>query len=122
MIRRNISVSKLLKIAVGLLATTAISNVFAQELPIDPERRFSVPAIVECVKNRTAGMKVRFKSLEDQSNALRRANASVAPVVLQRRRLEEEWCTAEAQCASEVSKENKQLVYGEIFNICFRKQ
>ena len=112
--------SMLFQTILGLLAAIAISGAFAQELPADPGRRFSDPAIVECVKKRTTGMEVRFKSLEEQSNALRRTNASVAPVVLQRRRLEEEWCTAAAQCASEAVKEHRQLTYGEIFSICFR--
>lgn len=104
----------------SLLMAFAAFRALSVELPAVPERRFSDRLVIECLKQRTAGIEARLKALEDQSNSLRRANASIAPVVLQQRRLEEEWCTAEAQCASEAVKENKQFIYGEIFNFCFR--
>jgi hypothetical protein len=90
----------------------------AQGPPSPPESRFSDRAVIECIKKGTAGMESKFKSLEDQANALRRANASAAPVVLQRRRLEEEWCAVEASCAAKTAKEHKELMYGEVFGLC----
>lgn len=108
------------RLMMGLLLVTATSYALAVELPAVPERRFSDRAVVDCLKQRTAGMDARLKALEEQSNSLRRANTSIAPIVLQHRRLEEEWCTAEAQCASEAVKENKQFIYGETFSFCFR--
>ena len=108
------------QLIVGLLFATAVTHVLAVELPAVPERRFTDRSVIDCLKQRTAGMDARLKALEEQSNSLRRANASIAPVVLQHRRLEEEWCTAEAQCVSEAVKENKQFIYGETFSFCFR--
>lgn len=104
----------------GLLMLGTTYHALTVELPAIPEHRFSDRAVVECLKQRTAGIEARLRALDEQSNSLRRANASIAPVTLQYRRLEEEWCTAEAQCASEVAKENKQLIYGETFSFCFR--
>jgi len=56
------------RLMVGLLLATAASHVLAVELPATPERRFTDRAVIDCLKQRTAGVDARLKALEDQSS------------------------------------------------------
>lgn len=104
----------------GLLLL-AIGSPFAQDQPRAPERVYSDAGVVQCIAKGTKGMSARFKELEEQGYALVRNGQSVAPVVLERRRLQEQWCTVEAQCVSDRVSEHKQLAYGETFASCLRE-
>src|SRR5216110_3413163 len=95
-----------------------VGGSFAQDQPRPPEQMYSDSAVVQCIAKGTAGMGDRFRELEGQALALTRNGQSTAPVVLERRRLQERWCAVEAQCVSDRVPDHKELAYGETFNLC----
>lgn len=104
-------------VAIALaIAAEAHGQVF--EAPLPPHRKFNDRKIVDCVRNGVEGLRPRFGQLLEESHELRRNNRSIAPLIIEHRRLEERWCEAEARCAAGAVPDNKDLIYGETFWLC----
>lgn len=93
----------------------------ALELPRNPEHEYSTVGIAQCVHNGTLGLRDKFNELEKNVVQVTWDLESIAPIILEQRRIQEHWCKVEEECASESASENKAFVYGEIFTSCIRQ-
>ena len=109
-----------LKALVLIAGVAATAQAWAQlfETPLPPERKFNDRKIIECVRTGVAELRPQFGQLLQRSHELRRNNQSIAPIVVEHRRLEERWCEVEARCAAFSVSENKDFIYGEAFSFC----
>jgi hypothetical protein len=113
--------SRKLRATSFILLFGVTSFLSAQEEPRAPQLKYSNQIVIQCIVKGTANMSAKFKALEQQRTSLSRHRKSIAPIILQQRRLQEEWCAVEAQCVSDVVTSNKELIYGEAFAMCLRE-
>lgn len=59
-----------------------------------------------------------FLDLDRQEEQMMATSQSTAPVIIERRRLEERFCSAEAECTAQLVNKDRSLVYGESFAHC----
>lgn len=90
--------------------------------PIPAERRYSDRGIVECINKSTAPIEQRLKDIKKQETISKKAKVSIEPLVLERRRLEEQLCGIEARCLADAVPRSREHYYGLTLSTCLENQ
>ena len=75
-------------------------------------------AFSDCLSPIDAERTKALLNLDQQEMKLMAAGQSRAPAIIERRRLEEKFCAAEAECGARIANKDRGLVYGESFALC----
>lgn len=116
-------VRTLIKVCIwGVLTALAGISVFpAQAHKLDPvpvERKYSDQGIIHCVRKATGPLDQRLKEIKKQEVNSKKAKVSIEPLVLERRRIEEQLCSIEARCLADAVPRNREHFYGLTLNTC----
>lgn len=86
--------------------------------PVPVERKYSDQGIIDCVRKSTGPLDQRLKDIKKQEITSKKAKASIEPLVLERRRIEEQLCSIEARCLAEAVPRNREHFYGLTLSTC----
>lgn len=90
--------------------------------PVPPERRYSDRGIVECINKFTPPVEQRLKDINKQEIISKKAKVSIEPLILERRRLEEQLCSIEARCLADAVPRSREHFYGLTLSTCLENQ
>lgn len=100
-----------LTICVFFAAFTAPGFAHKQE-PVPIERKYSDPGIIACYRSAAGPLEQKLKELKKQEIGSKKARTSIAPLVFERRRIEEQLCSIEARCLADAIPRNREHFYG----------
>ena len=109
----------LLQLAIGAGLTLAASIAPAhKQAPIPVEKRYSDQGVIDCIHKGTGTFDAKLAELKRKETASKKALVSIAPLVLERRRIEEEWCSVEARCLADAVPRHREHYYGLTLSTC----
>jgi hypothetical protein len=86
--------------------------------PVPVERKYSDQGIIDCVRKSTGPLDQRLKDIKKQEVTSKKAKVSIEPLVLERRRIEEQMCSIEARCLADAVPRNREHFYGLTLSTC----
>ncbi len=86
--------------------------------PVPVERKYSDQGIIDCVRKSTGPLDQRLKDIKKQEVTSKKAKVSIEPLVLERRRIEEQLCSIEARCLADAVPRNREHFYGLTLSTC----
>jgi hypothetical protein len=86
--------------------------------PVPVERKYSDQGIIDCIRKATGTLDQRIKEIKKQEIVSKKAKISIEPLVLERRRIEEQWCGIEARCLADAVPRNREHFYGLTLSTC----
>jgi hypothetical protein len=104
-----------------LPALTVMSGIPAQahkQEPVPVERKYSDHGIIDCVRKSRGPLDQRLKEIKKQEVTLKKAKVTIEPLVLERRRIEEQLCGIEARCLADALPRNREHFYGLTLSTC----
>lgn len=109
------------KIFLLVIFITINNSALALKLPKEPYLKYSDQNIIQCITSDTKILKESFNKLENEVYKITKHYTSVEPIILEQRRIQENWCKTEAKCIADATQENKELIYGQIFLMCIQE-
>lgn len=111
--------STLLTVATGLaLALTAGISPAHRQAPIPVEKRYSDQGVIDCIRKNTKEFDAKLAEIKRKETTSKKSLTSIAPLVLERRRIEEEWCSVEARCLADAVPRHREHFYGLTLSTC----
>lgn len=104
-------------IGAGLTLTAGIAPAHKQA-PIPVEKRYSDQGVIDCIRKGTGTLDTKLAELKRKETASKKSLTSIAPLVLERRRIEEEWCSVEARCLADAVPRHREHYYGLTLSTC----
>lgn len=102
-------------IALALAANIAPAH---RQAPIPVEKRYSDQGVIDCIRKKTAEFDARLAEIRRKETASKKSLTSIAPLVLERRRIEEDWCSVEARCLADAVPRHREHFYGLTLSTC----
>ncbi len=111
--------TQLLQFAIGACLSLAAGIAPAhKQAPIPAEKRYSDQGVIDCIRKGTGALDTKLAELKRKETASKKALTSIAPLVLERRRVEEEWCSVEARCLADAVPRHREHFYGLTLSTC----
>jgi len=89
-----------------------------RQAPIPVDKRYSDQGVIDCIRKNTREFDARLAEIKRKETASKKALTSIAPLVLERRRIEEEWCSVEARCLADAVPRHREHFYGLTLSTC----
>lgn len=86
--------------------------------PVPIERKYSDQGIIDCVRKSAGPLDQRLKDIKKQEVTSKKAKVSIEPLVLERRRIEEQLCSIEARCLADAVPRSREHFYGLTLSTC----
>lgn len=102
----------------AVLALTAASTLAHKQAPIPVEKRYSDQGVIDCIRKGTAPLDTKLAELKRKETTSKKSLISIAPLVLERRRIEEEWCSVEARCLADAVPRHREHFFGLTLSTC----
>ena len=100
-----------------LALATSVANGHRQT-PIPVEKRYSDQGVIDCIRKNTKELDSKLAEIKRKETASKKSLTSIAPLVLERRRTEEEWCSVEARCLADAVPRHREHYYGLTLSTC----
>jgi hypothetical protein len=104
-------------IGTGLALATSVAMAHKQA-PVPVEKRYSDQGVIDCIRKGTGTLDSRLAELKRKETASKKSLTSIAPLVLERRRIEEEWCSVEARCLADAVPRHREHFFGLTLSTC----
>ena len=78
----------LIKIVGGSLVLAAVSTLAHKQAPVAVEKRYSDQGVIDCIRKGTAPLDTKLAELKRKETTSKKSLISIAPLVLERRRVE----------------------------------
>ena len=104
--------------ACAALAVVAASAHAHKQAPVPVEKRYSDQGVIDCIRKGTGALDAKLAELKRRETASKKSLTSIAPLVLERRRIEEEWCGVEARCLADAVPRHREHFYGLTLSTC----
>ena len=107
------------KAALASILSMVVAPAMAhKQEPVPVERKYSDQGIINCIRKATGPLDQRIKEIKKQEIVSKKAKVSIEPLVLERRRIEEQWCGIEARCLANAVPRNREHFYGLTLSTC----
>jgi len=108
-----------LQIAIGAaLSLAAVIASAHKQAPVPVEKRYSDQGVIDCIRKGTGTLDTRLADLKRRETASKKSLTSIEPIVLERRRIEEQWCSVEARCLADAVPRHREHFYGLTLSTC----
>jgi len=108
-----------LRVTIGA-ALTLIAGIAPahKQAPVAVEKRYSDQGVIDCIRKGTGTLDARLADLKRKEIASKKSLTSIEPIVLERRRIEEQWCSIEARCLADAVPRHREHFYGLTLSTC----
>lgn len=113
--KKPILIQSAIAAGLALAASFALAH---KQAPVPVEKRYSDQEVIDCIRKGTGALDSKLAELKRKETASKKSLTSIAPLVLERRRIEEEWCSVEARCLADAVPRHREHFFGLTLSTC----